>query len=1254
MPIISPKIPSGLEELMRGLAKSCIKENPDNIYEFAAEYFENLLKERDGTVDQSYKKFATYKVYKKNKSARLKRGKESSNDVNDVCSDSSVKKDKNVVNYVNQNSFGRKGSSSVEEEFILPQSSLSLSKAQTSISSESEIKASIQKEPSLDDEGAPSPSGSRGNSEDDDIKNMVLDDEMAQAALKIQSTFRGHKVRRDMKEPKSGIEDVESEPSEPDAEIQQELAENNDVAEMVSDDMKVDDEIADMVLDDEMEQAALKIQSTFRGHKTRKEIKKGEADNDAQITEDTQSEAPTDDEPQEENFESSAQEVDDEIAGMVLDDEMEQAALKIQSTFRGHKVRRDVKETLIPKNADATDDEERQEGEAAESDVQKSDEGEDVVESEVNLSDGEVLGAEDMEKLSGDESDVKEALETVEVAVDDAVAQEILSETEAAEEIASERSGKNSVDDIAQENEIIEVSEDVVLEIATETLDKDEVTQEIETDAVVKEDEETIALNIPNEASEIAFNEVVIETAGNEAVENEIAQKNSNETSDKDEPEATETAIEIEIESQLVEGETVADADENLCAPLVESPSEGVKELSVDGGALDEEEKVVDKGEAEAVDETEEIIEALNKSASLESSAVEVNETEDNPTEVEMPAESLTSFEAEEVEKVAQELEETLDEVAFEEQPTIDNENANEIETTNPEGEQEIMSVDEATNEIVEIENLDAEENELKPDEIAMPEGVEGDVTQEKSVVDGVEINAAEAEQIVIEENTEQELIEPQPSTDETLENPIESEDVIELIDRATSLADNENEKCDDKPQADELIENNVGVNEQEPQEGLSDLPNESENEHVEADDAALGSPVVEDVCVKKSVEKLESDQERAESEIDETICKGGSLDDQAEADAKRSLEKLRSDEIAYATLKESLSEHDVTPADSVDEVDNKSRDITDEKSIDGDTNGSKQHSLDENEKLNELHDETMNEGDAKLNESFIHSSTVDNDVEVNDHQSREKFEEQLVDTAEIAAVETLLQKEISPIELMDEVVNEYAGAVANEMFGEREPDLIKSFVDEDNDGKGSSVVEPKLSGENPLEAPPSIDLSKESVQVSQDEIEPIRDEILQPEYEESEIPEETQAPMDENVPTIALEENAPTLGDENDLPQQAEEANAEPKPPQVEDDVADMILDDEMEEAALKIQAAFRGHQVRKENVLEKEDETEEQQNGDVTSTVVIDQCSEENQETPEQDEGEQQDTSADVEEIQESETAEQEETQEGKMVWI
>lgn len=104
-----------------------------------------------------------------------------------------------------------------------------------------------------------------------------------------------------------------------------------------------------MVLDEEMEQAALKIQSTFRGHKTRKDIKKDEPQGETSSADGTE-------EPKD-----PVQDVDDEIANMVLDDEMEQAALKIQSTFRGHKTRKDIKKDDNADEDDNNNDEKSEE-----------------------------------------------------------------------------------------------------------------------------------------------------------------------------------------------------------------------------------------------------------------------------------------------------------------------------------------------------------------------------------------------------------------------------------------------------------------------------------------------------------------------------------------------------------------------------------------------------------------------------------------------------------------------------------------------------------------------------------------------------------------------------------------------------------------------------------------------------------------------------------------------------------------------------
>lgn len=56
----TPSVPEGMVDLLKGLARNVLREKPENIYEFAAEYFENLLRERDGSLDKGYEKFREY------------------------------------------------------------------------------------------------------------------------------------------------------------------------------------------------------------------------------------------------------------------------------------------------------------------------------------------------------------------------------------------------------------------------------------------------------------------------------------------------------------------------------------------------------------------------------------------------------------------------------------------------------------------------------------------------------------------------------------------------------------------------------------------------------------------------------------------------------------------------------------------------------------------------------------------------------------------------------------------------------------------------------------------------------------------------------------------------------------------------------------------------------------------------------------------------------------------------------------------
>ena len=45
-------LPDGLEEALEGLAREVLRHHPDNIYEFAADHFEQQLKKRGFTSKQ--------------------------------------------------------------------------------------------------------------------------------------------------------------------------------------------------------------------------------------------------------------------------------------------------------------------------------------------------------------------------------------------------------------------------------------------------------------------------------------------------------------------------------------------------------------------------------------------------------------------------------------------------------------------------------------------------------------------------------------------------------------------------------------------------------------------------------------------------------------------------------------------------------------------------------------------------------------------------------------------------------------------------------------------------------------------------------------------------------------------------------------------------------------------------------------------------------------------------------------------------
>ncbi|XP_058835111.1 neuromodulin [Topomyia yanbarensis] len=143
----------------------------------------------------------------------------------------------------------------------------------------------------------------------------ILDGDVEQveaAATKIQAVFRGHQVRTKMKQ-----EDVNG--SQP---------QQNSGADGEREPTKQELEAEFDPNDEELTHAATRIQACFRGHMSRKDGtgKKDEGD----------------DKKEEVDIDELTKKVAEELDIDMDDPELHKAASKIQASFRGHKVRKDV------------------------------------------------------------------------------------------------------------------------------------------------------------------------------------------------------------------------------------------------------------------------------------------------------------------------------------------------------------------------------------------------------------------------------------------------------------------------------------------------------------------------------------------------------------------------------------------------------------------------------------------------------------------------------------------------------------------------------------------------------------------------------------------------------------------------------------------------------------------------------------------------------------------------------------------------
>merc|ERR1712051_673768 len=158
---------------------------------------------------------------------------------------------------------------------------------------------------------------------EEEIDIDMDDPETAKAATKIQASFRGSQSRKEVKSMKE----------------KEEIVEETVTAQEVEEEIDIDMD------DPETEKAATKIQASFRGSQSRKEVKSMKEKHE--VVEES----------------VTAQEAEEEIDIDMDDPETAKAATKIQASFRGSQSRKEVKsmkekEQIVEETVTAQDAEE--------------------------------------------------------------------------------------------------------------------------------------------------------------------------------------------------------------------------------------------------------------------------------------------------------------------------------------------------------------------------------------------------------------------------------------------------------------------------------------------------------------------------------------------------------------------------------------------------------------------------------------------------------------------------------------------------------------------------------------------------------------------------------------------------------------------------------------------------------------------------------------------------------------------------------
>ncbi|XP_033758763.1 microtubule-associated protein futsch-like isoform X6 [Pecten maximus] len=277
------RVPKGFQNILEGLAREVLRNQPENIFEFGAKYFDQLLRVRDETGHDPAVHGARMEDRFYNNDAFRSPGVDSGDPQQQ---DAALK----IQTEYRRHSAKKEVDGMREED------------AATTIQAGVRGHQDRQKVDEMKE------TEERLKSQDVDIN--LEDPEVEAAAVKIQAGFKGYKARKEVKETKSKSEVQESTEDAAQGETT--------VTKQESEEANADQ--AD--LDPTANEAATKIQAGFRGHKVRKEVR-----------------------AKKESQETSTEEKKEEIDINLDDPEVEKAATKIQAGFRGHRTRKEMKGT---------------------------------------------------------------------------------------------------------------------------------------------------------------------------------------------------------------------------------------------------------------------------------------------------------------------------------------------------------------------------------------------------------------------------------------------------------------------------------------------------------------------------------------------------------------------------------------------------------------------------------------------------------------------------------------------------------------------------------------------------------------------------------------------------------------------------------------------------------------------------------------------------------------------------------------------